>query len=116
MARFLLLLRSGQYESYSEVEMKSIVQKFMDWSDELRADGIYYDSAPLKSGGRTLSVQDARIVDGPFAETKEAVAGFFMIEAADADAATRIGRNCPHLQYNGIVEVREIDSHVMEPQ
>jgi len=114
MARFLLLLRTGDYETCSDAEMQQIIQKFMDWSDELSRDGIYYDSAPLKQGGRTLTVQNGNIVDGPFAETKEAVAGFFLIEAPDSVTATSIAKNCPHLNYNGIVEVREIDSHAME--
>ncbi len=111
MAKFLFLLKGGKYQNYSEAEMQKIVREFMDWSDELRRDGIYYDSAPLKRDGRVVTNQSGKIVDGPFAETKEAVGGFFMIEAPDYERATALSSKCPHLKYHGIVEIREVEVH-----
>lgn len=48
-----------------------------------------------------------RILEGPFAESKEVIAGYFLIEAPDLDAAVAIAAKCPNAEF-GSVEVREI--------
>ena len=62
-------------------------------------------------GGRrmTRNGDGVRVVDGPFAEAKEVVGGFFLIEAADYDEAVEISRSCPHLVYGQSIELREVD-------
>ena len=50
-----------------------------------------------------------RVVDGPYAEAKEVVGGYFLIEAADYDEAVEISKGCPHLKYGGRIELRQID-------
>lgn len=111
MSQYLLLLRGGEFEHYSQEEMGNIVQKYMDWADELRKDGIYKVSQELKRDGRVLSVKNGEVVDGPYTETKEAVGGFYLIEAKDYDEAVKVSRNCPHLNYGGTIELREINPH-----
>ena len=64
----------------------------------------------LKQGGRTLRKRDALVVDGPYVETKEAVVGFYLVEADDYDAATKLAEGCPCVEYGGTVELRECDS------
>jgi hypothetical protein len=48
------------------------------------------------------------VTDGPYAESKELVGGFFIIRAADYDEACSLALSCPHLSYGGGVEVRQI--------
>jgi hypothetical protein len=47
--------------------------------------------------------------DGPFAESKELLGGFFLIAAADYGAACRTAESCPHFKYGGSIEIRQID-------
>ena len=51
----------------------------------------------------------AKVLNGPYAESKEIVGGFFIITAKDYDEACTIARGCPHLKYYGRVEVRQIE-------
>ena len=111
MSKYLLLLRGGEFQQYSSEEMDKIVRKYMDWTDKLRKDGVHVASEELKGGGRVLALKDGEIVDGPFAETKEAVGGFYLVEAENFAQAAEISNECPHLQFGGLVELREINPH-----
>ena len=63
------------------------------------------------SSATTIRVRDGRtlITDGPFAETKEALGGFYLIEAADLDEAIGLARECPGARW-GSIEVRPIEA------
>ena len=80
-------------------------------ADELRRDGILLDSQQLEppATARTLRVRNGAnaIFDGPFAETKEFLAGFNLIEAASLDDALRIAQQFPWAAY-GSIEVRPV--------
>jgi hypothetical protein len=80
-------------------------------ADDLRSKGKLIDSAILgePSTAKSVRVRNGRqtTVDGPFAETKEMIAGFNVIEAEDMDEAVRIASEFPWTQ-TGCVEVRPI--------
>jgi len=80
-------------------------------ADELRAQGKLSQSMQLEapSTGRTVRIRDGRtsVVDGPFAETKEMLGGFNLIEATDLDEAVRIASEFPWAQ-TGSIEVRPV--------
>jgi hypothetical protein len=80
-------------------------------ADELRAQGCLLDTMQLEapSQGKSLRVRDniMSIVDGPFAEAKEYLGGFNLIEAADMDEAVRIAMSFPWAR-TGRVEVRPV--------
>jgi hypothetical protein len=80
-------------------------------ADELRADGRLYESQMLDhaASARSVRVRGGRrtVVDGPFTETKELLAGFNLIEAEDMDEAVRIAAEFPWVE-TGCVEVRAI--------
>jgi hypothetical protein len=50
-----------------------------------------------------------RVTDGPYSESKEVLGGYYMIEAASYDKAIEHARDCPQLEYNGTIEVRQVD-------
>ena len=62
--------------------------------------------AASTSAVRTASL---RVTDGPFAEAKEVIGGYFTIEAADYNEAVEICSDCPHLTYGGRIELREVE-------
>lgn len=80
-------------------------------ADELRAGGHLLESQQLESPATAKSVRirngRTTVVDGPFAETKEILGGFNLIEAADLDEAVRIAAEFPWAR-TGCVEVREV--------
>jgi len=80
-------------------------------ADELRAQGQLHDSQQLEpvSTARSVRVRGerTRIIDGPFAETKEYLAGFNLIEAADMDEAMRMALEFPWARF-GCIELRPV--------
>jgi hypothetical protein len=50
-----------------------------------------------------------RVTDGPYSETKEVLDGYYIIEAASYDQAIERSWDCPHLEYGGTIEVRQVD-------
>lgn len=111
MPNYVLLLRGGEYKGYSPEEMQRILEKYMSWTNRLRTEGRHGASAELNKTGHVLRLKENRIVDAPFTETKEAVGGFFLIEAKDYEEAVSISRGCPHLEFRGEIEVREVIPH-----
>ena len=108
MANFLFLFRrSPNPEKASPEEMQQIMQKWMSWVDELKKKGVYKAGEPLLPTGKMLH-KDNVITDGPFAEGKELIGGFFIVEADDIDAAVTMANGCPDLERGGSVEVRDI--------
>ena len=76
---------------------------------KLRGEGRYHGGDELKPGGATVRSRGGQpVIDGPYPEAKEAIGGYFLVEAADLAEAGRIATECPVLDHGGCVEVREI--------
>ncbi|HEY7909844.1 MAG TPA: YciI family protein [Thermomicrobiales bacterium] len=111
MARFALLIRGGDEElrNFTPEQMQQTLQRYFVWSDKLRSEGHYLGGEQLAGGGRTVRARNGQAtVDGPYAETKEAIGGYFIIEAMSEDDAAEIAKGCPALGHGGLVEVRAI--------
>ncbi len=114
MAEFILLLHEdpNSLSDASPEEIQSVVGEYFAWRDELMKNGQLVGGNKLKDeGGRALTMHSGRlrVVDGPFAEAKEVIGGYFIITAADYDAAIEITKSCPHFKYGRGIELREID-------
>jgi hypothetical protein len=112
MARYMLVLRGGgeAWTTYTPEQAQGMMQKYFEWSNEVFSKGIALSGDPLKEGGRTLSPgTDGSVVDGPYTETKETIAGYYVIKADTFDDAANISKGCPALLHGGLVEIREID-------
>jgi hypothetical protein len=93
-------------------EMKAVVAEYKSWGDSLNSRGILHGSQKLKDeGGRHLAARGKEILvtDGPFAEAKEVLGGYFLVEARSYDEAVEMAKTCPHLKYEGRIEIREVD-------
>ncbi|HWD40726.1 MAG TPA: YciI family protein [Fimbriimonas sp.] len=110
MATFVLLLTGGDFEKLSAEEMQAAYGKYMGWSKLLRERNQYVTGEELQMVGKTIA-PGGIVSDGPFAESKEAVGGFYMITAKDLEEATEIAKDCPQLLYGGKVEVRPTVDH-----
>jgi hypothetical protein len=102
-ATLLHALPEGQFDAK--------MRDCLGYADELRQDGRLLDSQMLETAAtaKSLRVRNGRqtVTDGPFAETKEMLAGFNLIEAEDMDEAVRIATHFPWAQ-TGCVEVRAV--------
>ncbi len=109
-SEYLLLFRgSGWDRSLSPAELQNAVASFLGWFERLSSDGILKAGQPLLDEARIVSGKNGRIVaDGPFAESKEAVGGYFLIKAGSLDEAVAVAQQCPILEYGSVVEVRPI--------
>jgi hypothetical protein len=107
---YMYLLRGGISETkLSPQEMQEMVGKYRSYIQKLRDKGHFVAGEPLEESGRIVSGQRGRhVTDGPFAETKEAVGGYFLIRAKDLDEAVELSRDCPILAHGGELEVRPI--------
>jgi hypothetical protein len=85
-----------------------------DHSDELVADGVMLAAYALTPRDMATSVRADAITDGPFLDSKEVVAGFYVIEAPDLDAALAIARSNPVVRDGGGVEVRPVHSSYLK--
>ena len=110
----MLLIRGGDDETsgLSAEQAQQRIQKYIEWSQKLRARGQNLGANELAAGGSVLRSRGGEItVDGPFAETKEAIGGYYHIAAENEREAVAIARECPVLQFGGAVEVRAIVDH-----
>jgi len=85
-------------------------------SDDLTASGAMVAACALTPRDMATSVREDMITDGPFIDSKEVVAGFYVIEAPDLDAALAIAKTNPEVRNGGGVEVRPVHSSYLRPQ
>lgn len=93
----------------TEEGRKAILQHLIEWTAELQRRDKLVAVDGLKSGGKTVRRKGAGfVVDGPYAEGRDAVLGFYILEVADFDEALALARESPHAAMGGATEVREI--------
>ncbi len=114
MARYMLFVRGGAEPPADATpeQLQQLIQPYIEWAGRLRAEGTLLGGDELANSGPVLRVHAGDIVvDGPYAETKEEIGGYFMIEAADEAEAITISRGCPTLTRGGVVEIRAVIEH-----
>lgn len=109
-AKYLLLIRGTHWESgLSPEEIQRFMGQFTAWCERLSNQGKIVASHPLAHEGKLVSGKNGRMVaDGPFAESKEAVGGFFLLQVDDFNEALAIAKASPVLEFGGSIEVRPV--------
>jgi hypothetical protein len=109
---YLLLFRNSGPDTHhhlSPEERQRLVTRWNAWYDRLAAQGKAIEGQPLELETRLVSgAAGARIVDGPFAEAKEAVGGYVKLLVSGLEEATEIAQRHPGLAYGLIIEVRQL--------
>jgi len=107
---YLLLFRGSSWDKgLSPEQLQKAMDQFMAWFERLKQQGKVKAGQPLERTGKIVSGKNGRIVaDGPFAESKEAIGGYFLLQVDDLDEAVEIAKACPVLEYGSSVEVRPI--------
>ena len=107
-SEYLLVFRNtGWHKDLSSKEIQQNIARFTEWFERLNNAGLFKDGGPLGRDGKTLAGRNA-VTDGPFAESKEVVGGFSIIQAETLSAAAKHAKGCPGLLNGGKVEVRRL--------
>jgi hypothetical protein len=114
MPNYMLLLYQppNPPRTSSPDEIMAITKSYMSWADRMRAEGRLKGGDKLTfDPGKVMRSKNGRVsvTDGPYAETKELIGGYFAISAKDYEEACKIAETCPHLGYGGNIEVRQVD-------
>jgi hypothetical protein len=108
MNEFLFLYRGGE-AGRSPERAQQMMQKWMSWLKELGEKGHIKDQGqPLERTGKVVRGKQKTVTDGPFAETKDIVGGYTLIQARDLEQAVQLSKGCPIFEADGAVEVRPV--------
>jgi hypothetical protein len=112
MAKYILFLHESPsaFGNPSPEEMQAIIGRYRAWRKKMMDEGRMLGSNKLMDeGGKHLRRVGDRleVQDGPYAEAREVLGGYFMLEAADYDEAVSLANSCPHLDF-GWIEVRQV--------
>ena len=109
-SEYMLIFRGNDWhKGLSPEEMQKVVDQWKGWFDRLTEQGKAIAGNPLEREGKIVSGKNGRVVaDGPFAESKEAIGGYFLLQVNSLEEAVAIAKECPGLPYGVKVEVRPV--------
>lgn len=110
MMKYMLLVYLDE-QSLSEAEREECYAKSAQVAQQLDSSGHYLDASPLHptATATSLRIRDMKqvITDGPFAETREQLGGYFLVNAKDLDEAIAIAARIPAARF-GTIEIRPV--------
>jgi len=106
---YMLIFRGTDwYKGLSPEQMQHLADKWMAWFNRLKDQGSAIAGNPLEREARVVSGKNCVVSDGPFAESKETIGGYFLLKVNTLDEAVAIAQECPDLPYGIRVEVRPV--------
>jgi hypothetical protein len=107
---YMLLFRGTHwYKNLSPEELQNVMGQWTAWYDRLVDQGKIVSAHPLMDEGKIVTWKKGQTVaEGPFAESKEAIGGYFLLQIGDLGEALEIAKECPVLKYGMTVEVRPV--------
>jgi hypothetical protein len=107
---YLLLFRGKEWwNGLSPEELRNTIEQIKDWFNQLTESGRLKAAQPLAREGAVVSGKNGTIVaDGPFAESKEVIGGYVLLQANSIDEAISVARSCPTLKFGMQAEVRPV--------
>ncbi len=115
--QYLLLIYGNEahWGTMNEAERGAIYNEYMQFTKDITQSGHYKGGNELKdtATATTVRVRDKKrvVTDGPFAETKEQLGGYYLVEAKDLDEAIALAARIPSVRW-GAIEVRPINPHM----
>lgn len=115
MHKFMLMLfdNPSAFAEYSPDQLQGVVKEYNAWCQEMAKAGKFLGGEKLADEGGKVIVRDGEgvsVTDGPFAESKEVLGGYFIISAESYDEAVQIASGSPHAKYGAATHVRQIDA------
>ena len=107
-SEYLLLIRNTAWQKdFSAGEIEKVLEEFSAWVTRLKNEGTIKVAVPLVHRGKLFESKDV-IVDGPFIESKEAIAGLIIFEAENFEAAIELANSATCVKYGQTLELRPI--------
>ncbi len=108
MEKYMFLFIGGDISHHSNDEMEKHMQKWFALVEKLQQQQRYVSGESLLPGGKKIVGPKKTVTDGPFAEGKEVVGGYFVVLAKDMSEAVEMAKECPDYVFGGVVEIREV--------
>lgn len=110
MSKFMYLIRGGgeAMAAMSSEEKQKHMELWKTWMSGLAEKGKLVDGLPLSDEGKRIVGRNKMVSDGPYAEGKEIVGGYIIVNAKDIDEAVELSKGCPIFENDGETEIREI--------
>ena len=108
MEKYMFIFIGGDASHLSPEKQEAQMNKWFAWVQKLQQQGRYDSGEALLPGGKTIKGVKKTVTDGPFAESKEIVGGYFVVKAKDLTEATELAKEYPDFELGGTVEVREV--------
>ena len=107
---YMLIFRGNDWhKGLSPEEMQHISDQWIAWFKGLLASGQALAGNPLEPKGKIVTGNNGQMVtDGPFAESKEAIGGYFLLAVNSLEEAVAIAKQCPGLPFGAKIEVRPV--------
>lgn len=111
--KYMMLLHGDEsaWSGMPEDQQKQAIEAYMAFNAELAASGVLVDGAELQPSHTATTLRgvdgSVEVIDGPFAETREQIGGYYILEVDDLEQALTWARKCPAL-YGGAIEIRPL--------
>jgi len=109
----LCCIEESRWEALPEAERDAVMKDYGDWIAAMQREGRHRATEKLawSPAAKTLRVRDGRpiVTDGPYAETKEQLGGFHIVDCAGVDEALALAARIPTLRVGGTIEVRPVE-------
>jgi hypothetical protein len=103
----LIFRGTDWYEGLSPEQMQQVADRWMAWFNGLKNEGTAIAGNPLEREGKIVG-KNRVVSDGPFAESKETIGGYFLLRIGTMEEAVAIAQQCPGLPFGIRVEVRPV--------
>ena len=109
---YMLFFRGPDWDAgMTREEIQQMLNRLTAWMESIGRDGMVKGGLPLDRTSRVVSRQKGQaVIDGPFPESKEAIGGYLLVEAADLEKAVEMALSCPTLEHGITIEVRPVGS------
>ena len=110
MKEFMMIFIGADYKELglSPEEMQNRMGKWFAWGNKMESAGILKGGNALESSAKCISGKDRTITDGPFADAKEIIGGYYIVDAKKMEDVVEIAQDFPDYDLGGTVEIREI--------
>ena len=109
MREFIYLFRGGKTSDATDAQLDAHERAWDEWMDGLEEEGVLIDGLPMKNFGVMIDRDGSRELE---IDDDASLSGYLILEAPDLDAAVEMAQDCPIFQFNGSIEVRELESHL----
>ena len=116
MEKFMLIFQGiKSSEKPSAQQMQENMGKWVAWIDKLAKAGKYVSGEPLQATGKIITGSNKTVTDAAFAEGKEIIGGYFIVNATDYDDAVSLCDDYPDYANGGTVIIRQLMKMDMPP-